>query len=108
MSKEEPAPAFGPGALAVLQLSTVKTNFLSEDNKVSVHFTEVRGCTDFVNNIAVDVFSQHAYAAQRGPVNIQQYTSDLWANQPRSSFQLPIGIDFHATPSRILMWQLQE
>lgn len=36
---------------------TVKTNFLSEDNKVSVRFIEVQGCSPFVNNIRVDVFS---------------------------------------------------
>lgn len=42
---------------------TVKMNFLSEDNKVSVHFTEVQGCTAFVNNIRVDVLSQHAYCS---------------------------------------------
>lgn len=36
---------------------TVKMNFLSKDNKVSVHFTEVQGCSAFVNNIRVDVFS---------------------------------------------------
>lgn len=42
---------------------TVKTNFLSEDNKVSVHFTEVQGCTAFVNNIRVDVFSQRSYCS---------------------------------------------
>lgn len=36
---------------------TVKMNFLSEDNKVSVHFTEVQGCSAFLNNIRVDVFS---------------------------------------------------
>jgi len=42
---------------------TVKMNFFCEDNKVCVNFTEVWGCTDFVNNIAVDVFFQCAYAA---------------------------------------------
>lgn len=38
-------------------------------------------------------------------VDNQQYTSDLWANPPRSSFQLPIDIDFHETPSHVWMWQ---
>lgn len=34
-------------------------------------------------------------------VNIPQRTSDLWANLTHSSFQLPIGIDFLASPARI-------
>lgn len=41
---------------------TVKMNFLSENNKVSVHLNKVQGCTTFVNNIHADVFSPRIFS----------------------------------------------
>lgn len=49
--------------VSCFHVSTAKANFLSEDNKVPVIFTEVQGCAVFVNNIRVDVFSHRAYCS---------------------------------------------
>lgn len=62
-SKHEPPPVPPLECVQCLHVLNVKTNFLSEDNRVSVHFTEVNSCAAFVNNIPVDVLSQCAYCS---------------------------------------------
>lgn len=66
---------------------TVKTNFISADNKVSAHFTALNGFTAFVNNIRVDVLSQRAFSSS-GDKSIS-HKAPLTCGQTR--FTLPFN-----------------